>query len=218
MVRRVVVGLRRSIPYFKTKKSSSLCICAICTDNDRGYTSVMGKKQVKEVVKKKIGRPTRITPEIITSILEDIYKDVGSESDILEKHTINWSNWFDFKDRAPQEFQDRYMRAKQSQLERWEEKILRQCNDRSRDILIDAKGVPRSDNSAVNRDRLIVDSMKWIMSKKFPAKYGDKLESLQVAAVEGNVTINILNSNSSKPPSKAKAIDVLPTKEDTKDT
>jgi hypothetical protein len=28
----------------------------------------------------------------------------------------------------------------------------------------------------VNRSRLIVDSLKWLMSKRLPKKYGDKLD------------------------------------------
>ncbi len=59
-------------------------------------------------------------------------------------------------------FADQYGRARELQLQAWEDEIV--------DI---------SDNQArgadTNRDKLKIDTRKWIMSKRLPKKYGDRV-------------------------------------------
>lgn len=80
----------------------------------------------------------------------------------------------------------------------WAQKdiILKICDDDSRDILEDVKHVEKedgtiaeyvtrkSDNTAVNRDKLRVETRKWAMNKLLPKIFGDKVEQ-QLTGPEG---------------------------------
>jgi hypothetical protein len=70
-------------------------------------------------------------------------------------------------------FQENYARAREVQAERFFEEIREIAFDDSRD----ASGELAMPNpTAVNRDRLKVDSLKWMLGKMLPKKYGDKVE------------------------------------------
>ena len=46
----------------------------------------------------------------------------------------------------------------------------------SDDTIIDEEGGERANNAAVQRDRLKVDTRKWLLAKMHPKKYGDKID------------------------------------------
>ena len=77
------------------------------------------------------------------------------------------------------EFSDQYAIARQAQLARWEDEILEIADDASNDWIErsgrdgDAGWVLNGE--AIGRSRLRVDSRKWIMSKRLPKVYGDKV-------------------------------------------
>lgn len=81
-------------------------------------------------------------------------------------------------------FADRYARAKQIQADLLVEEALDIAQNNDNDTILDADGIPRSNHAAVQRDRLIVDSIKWIACKLVPKVYGDRQQ------VDTNVTIN----------------------------
>jgi hypothetical protein len=55
------------------------------------------------------------------------------------------------------------------------------------DDLIEIADNPEADAAAVNRDRLKVDTRKWLLSKALPKIYGDKLETTSKhQVVDGN--------------------------------
>ena len=61
------------------------------------------------------------------------------------------------------------------------EQILTIAFDESGDIVIEQDGSRSkavANHAKVQRDRLKVDSLKWITSRLFPKRYGDKTESL----------------------------------------
>lgn len=62
-----------------------------------------------------------------------------------------------------------------AQLDFWRDEMIDICDDESRDQVPDGKGGYKSDNTSVNRDRLKVDTRKWIMCKLHPERYGDKV-------------------------------------------
>lgn len=55
------------------------------------------------------------------------------------------------------------------------EQIMKICDDESRDYYVDDKGIRRSDNTAVNRDRLRVQTRQWAMNKLLSKIFGDKV-------------------------------------------
>jgi hypothetical protein len=56
------------------------------------------------------------------------------------------------------------------------ERIIKLANKRSLDMYVDQNGHLRPNPVAVQRDRLIIDSEKWLLSKLAPKKYGDRIQ------------------------------------------
>ena len=69
-------------------------------------------------------------------------------------------------------FQHQYARAKNAQTENLVEQIIEIAHDDSRDVLSDSDGGLHGNNAAINRDKLKIDSIKWIAAKLIPRKYG----------------------------------------------
>lgn len=133
----------------------------------------------------KRGRPTTITPEIIEQIFEWVAQGNSENKFFDAPGTPGWSTWCFYKSKADRDFQDRYARAKSSCFQVWQRKLIDIATDESRDLQPDGKGGFKSDNTAVNRDRLKIDTMKWIMSKLESKVYGDKLDTTN----ESNISI-----------------------------
>jgi hypothetical protein len=72
------------------------------------------------------------------------------------------------------EFRDNYTRAREAMCDYYVEQILVIAFNESGDIVIDGDKTV-ANHAKVQRDRLKVDSLKWIVSKLFPRQYGDKL-------------------------------------------
>lgn len=146
-----------------------------------------------------IGRPTAFTPEVIQQIFEELTNGT-SERTILQKPEMpGWSTWIAFKRRNKdnEEFQSHYAIACQAKLEAWEAKIMEVANDESRDLQPDGKGGFKSDNTFVNRDRLRIDSMKWLMSKLHSKKYGDRIEQEHSGQIAVTPILNMLMTDAS---------------------
>lgn len=68
-----------------------------------------------------------------------------------------------------------YARAREVRADKLAEDILTIADDCSNDFYTD-DGNLRIDHDAIARSRLRVDARKWLASKMFPRKYGDKLD------------------------------------------
>lgn len=141
-----------------------------------------------------MGRPTLFTPELLNTVLTRISEGENERSIFRTEGFPTWQAWTAFKFRKAEEkspesqlFFVQYAQAKDAKYEAWEDKIIEIAKDDSRDIILDAKGNQRSDNTAVNRDRLQIDSMKWLMSKALPKKYGEKITQELTGAGGGPV-------------------------------
>ena len=72
--------------------------------------------------------------------------------------------------------QNRYQAAREALMDWYAEEILEIAWDSSRDTIpADGKKPARCDNEWVNRSRLKVDTLKFLMAKLHPKRYGDKL-------------------------------------------
>lgn len=114
------------------------------------------------------GRPTLYTPELALSICErmaagESLRSICSPDDMPDESTVrSWA----VTDRDG--FFTHYARACRIRAERWSEEIVE---------IADGGG-------DVQRDRLRVDTRKWLMSKLHPERYGDKTKLEHSGRVE----------------------------------
>lgn len=90
---------------------------------------------------------------------------------------------------------NKYARACEMRADKMAEEMLEIADNADEDTLIDDKGRMSGNNAAVQRDRLRIDSRKWLLAKMHPKKYGDKIDM-----TSGNeplkASINVLVDNS----------------------
>jgi predicted HTH domain antitoxin len=68
-----------------------------------------------------------------------------------------------------------YTRAMEARADLIAERMVRNSHNRSNDFYTDADGNLKPNPVSVQRDRLILDTDKWLLSKLMPKKYGDRL-------------------------------------------
>lgn len=136
----------------------------------------MPKKVSESKPKAKLGRPSKYTPELAAEICRAVATSADGLKAICDAHdnfpakqTVN--EWrYDFPD-----FSAMYAKAKQQQAELLAEEILEISDNRERDTIETEKGFV-ANTAAVARDRLKVDTRKWIACKLMPKVYGDRVE------------------------------------------
>lgn len=82
-----------------------------------------------------------------------------------------------------------YIRAREQQMESWADEIIEDATNSERDTVESDGGREVANHEWIQRSRLIVDTKKWIMSKLYPRRYGDKVENKIVGEDGGPVTI-----------------------------
>ena len=86
-----------------------------------------------------------------------------------------------------------YTRAMELRADLIAERMVRNSHNRSNDFYTDSEGNLKPNPVAVQRDRLILDTDKWLLSKLMPKKYGDRL-TLDGEVKTGNpLTIENIN-------------------------
>jgi hypothetical protein len=79
---------------------------------------------------------------------------------------------------ADKAFSEHYARAREVQLQRWEDELLEIADDGSNDFMKrkgkDGAEIKVADTEHINRSRLRADTRKWIMAKRNPKKYGER--------------------------------------------
>jgi hypothetical protein len=79
----------------------------------------------------------------------------------------------------PSNFCDQYAIAKEAQLTRWEDELIEIADDGSNDWIKREGEAGRievlANGEHMQRSRLRVDTRKWVMSKRAPKKYGDRV-------------------------------------------
>ena len=125
-----------------------------------------------EPPQKKTGRPSSYTFEKGEEICELMANGKGlrqicSLPEMPDRNTV--LRWID----SHAGFRNRYARAREACMDWYSEEILRIAFDDSGDLIIDGDRV-MSGHHVVQRARLKVDTVKWVMSKLAPKKYGDR--------------------------------------------
>jgi hypothetical protein len=148
-----------------------------------------------EPPRKPTGRPSSYTFEVSEEICQQMAEGKGlraicSQPDMPSRPTV--LRWL--QDNSG--FRDRYAQAREALMDWYSEEILRIAFDDSGDLIIDGDRV-MSGHHVVQRARLKVDTVKWIMSKLHPGKYGDKATMLDANA--GPITISWIESDKAPP-------------------
>lgn len=110
--------------------------------------------------------------------LEDICKDDGLPA------VENIYLWVNEETEEGEELFKIFMRAQQLWCWAQNDRIIKIADDESRDIILDAKGNQRSDNTAVNRDKLRITARQWAMTKLAAKHFGDKV-SQEISGPDG---------------------------------
>lgn len=122
-----------------------------------------------------MGRPSKFTKKIFNQICERIalgetLRQICDSDGMPDRITVY--RWL--QNDKNQDLRNQYARAYEFQSESWGDEIISVSDDTSNDTLTDDKGNAYGNHAAVQRDRLRVDSRKWIMSKRRPKVWGDQ--------------------------------------------
>jgi hypothetical protein len=107
-------------------------------------------------------------------IITDIETKGKGVNTACKKYKLDPRTFFNLVDKDPFLLQQ-YTRALELKADVIAERIVRNSHNRVNDFYIDAEGNNRPNPVAVQRDRLMLDADKWLLSKIAPKKYGDKL-------------------------------------------
>lgn len=128
------------------------------------------------------GRPTDYNDNIAALICAEIASSSKSIKKICEQEGmpshVTVLSWL----RKHKDFLTQYTLAKQEQADLLAEEMLEIADDGSRD------DTPFTGGNHVQRDRLKVETRKWIASKLKPKKYGDKLEQEHTGNIQGGLS------------------------------
>jgi hypothetical protein len=147
-----------------------------------------------EPSRKPTGRPSSYTFEVSEEICQQMAEGKGlrqicAQEEMPSRPTV--LRWL--QDNSG--FRDRYAQAREALMDWYSEEILRIAFDDSGDLIIDGDRV-MSGHHVVQRARLKVDTVKWIMAKLHPGKYGDKPA---IEANSGPITISWIESDKAPP-------------------
>ena len=134
----------------------------------------------KPTAKKKPGRPTLFTQKLSDIICEWIALGQSLKKLCRQKKMPNNSTvmrWLANEEYA--EFRDQYARARAAQA------------DSMVDDMLDIADEKVDHSEQVQRNRLRIDTRKWLASKMKPKKYGDKVD-LEIGGKEDSVPVPIM--------------------------
>lgn len=146
------------------------------------------------------GRPRKYSRiPVMNRILEAMAKGDRCLEDILEQEeglpdSVTIYEWIGEDTEEAHHIASIFSRAQELWCRAQLRKTLEIADDQTRDVVLDAKGIPRSDNTAVNRDRLRVGARQWAMAKLAPKIFGEKIEQ-QLTGKDGAGLTVMINVN-----------------------
>jgi len=111
--------------------------------------------------------------KLFTEVLEDISEN-GKSLFASLKGKMSSQTFYDYLDKS-EERSKRYARATELRAEIMADDTLNIADAVGDDIIITPDGREIVNNNVINRDRLRVETRKWLMAKLYPKKYGDKI-------------------------------------------
>lgn len=140
------------------------------------------------MAKSKGGRPSTYTPELGAMICKTIATSLEGLQKLCDKHSFfpdNKTTIYEWRYDFP-EFSTLFTKAKQEQAELIAYELREIAYNRSRDTA-EGKDGPIGMGVHVARDRLIIDTEKWIACKLLPKVYGDKAQEASSPATSAEV-------------------------------
>lgn len=128
------------------------------------------------------GRPSDYSPEVAARICEEMITGRSLRSICADSDMPSISSVYLWMSKHP-EFSQQYARAQVDRATAMAEEILEISDDSADDVLIqDDRAYPNS--VSVARDKLKVDTRKWLLSRMDPKRYGDKVETVHSGSLE----------------------------------
>lgn len=126
----------------------------------------------------KLGRPTDYTEELADEICDTIATSANGIPTLCKRNP----HWPDMRTifrwrRYNDSFCQKYMKAKQDQIEVLMDETIEIADDTSNDYVENGEGKIVANNELVNRSRLRIDTRKFLATKLAPRIYGDSLLS-----------------------------------------
>lgn len=94
-------------------------------------------------------------------------------------------------------FSEQYRYAREAQAEWMGEDIIAIADDGANDTYTDEDGNTRTNYDVVARSKLRVDARKWVASKLYPKKYGDRITNEHTGKDGGPVQVKIAGDDAS---------------------
>ena len=115
------------------------------------------------------------TPEIAETILEQLQdgmslRDICDQEGMPSRGAVQWWVTNDHEG-----FASRYARARDTGLALLEDDLLSIADDGRNDTYT-VDGEERTNHDVVNRSKLRLDARKWLLSKRMPKVFGDRLD------------------------------------------
>ena len=125
-----------------------------------------------------INHKSKEAEEVRQNKCKEIINEIQTNGIGLNKaakmYGLNPNSFFNTIDKAPLLLKQ-YTRALELKADLIAERIILNSHNRSNDFYTDSEGNLKPNPVAVQRDRLILDTDKWLLSKLAPKKYGDRL-------------------------------------------
>lgn len=139
------------------------------------------------------GRPTDYSQELADDICERIADGESLRAICADEAMPNKATVFRWLGRH-QEFSDQYARAREEQAESFADEMVAIADERETRVVMDGDGdaVVVFDSTAVARNRLRVDTRKWVASKLKPKKYGDKTTTELTGSGGGPIAVDVV--------------------------
>jgi len=145
-------------------------------------TETKGSKELTttqpQTVTKTINHKSKEAQEERERKFKEIIKEIESKgkgvNTACKKYGLNPNSFFSMIDKDAQLLKQ-YTRALELKADVIAERIILNSHNRANDFYTDSEGNQKPNPVAVQRDRLILDADKWLLSKIAPKKYGDRL-------------------------------------------
>lgn len=143
-----------------------------------------------------MARPTEWTTELITEATAVIFAKIAlgeSVRKILNEDRENLPSRKLFYEwiAADKELCDHYARVMEIRADEIADETLEIADCLGDDVVTLPDGREVVNQNVINRDRLRVDTRKWLLSKLHPKKYGEKISQELTGAGGKDLTINV---------------------------
>lgn len=131
------------------------------------------------------GRPTDYTEELAAHICSEVSSGRSLRSICEDEGMPARSSVFLWMSRH-KTFSDQYAKAQVDRATAMAEEILEISDDGAGDFIDLGEGRVAPNSVSVARDKLKVDTRKWLLSRMDPKRYGDKVETVHSGGLDIN--------------------------------